>query len=148
MRIVGLIGILTLLTLLMSGCLSSHRPSVRNCEPDQASPGAAGTFYVDSAHGSDSNRGTSPRQAWRTLARVGREGYRSGDTILLRGGERFEGTICVGRANVRASALTGGLTIRSYGGGRATITAPPYTDGIAAIDVGINVAGVNLVGRD
>lgn len=147
MRIVGPIGLLTLLTVVMSGCLSSDRPSVARCEPNRARPGAASTFYVDSAHGSDSNHGTSPRQAWRTLTRVGRGGYRGGDTILLRGGERFEGTICVGRANVSATARAGGLTIRSYGGGRATIAAPPHTDGIAAIDVGVHVAGVNLVGR-
>ena len=78
---------------------------------------------------------------------MGRAGYRGGDVILLRGGERFEGTICVGRANVLATARSGGLAIHSYGGGRATIAAPPRTDGIAAIDVGVQVADVNLVGR-
>ena len=78
---------------------------------------------------------------------MGRGGYHGGDVILLRGGERFEGTICVGRANVLATARSGGLAIHSYGGGRATIAAPPRADGIAAIDVGVQVADVNLVGR-
>jgi hypothetical protein len=150
MRIAGPIGLLALLILLTAvivGGLSSDRPSAARCEPKRAELGAASTFYVDSAHGSDANPGTSPRQAWRTLARVGRGGYRGGDTILLRGGDRFDGTICVGRANV-SEAQAGGLTIRSYGGGRATIAAPPHTDGIAAIDVGVHVADLNLVGRD
>jgi hypothetical protein len=144
---IGLLALLALLTVVIVVSLSSDRPSVARCEPSQERPGEASTFYVDSAHGSDSNHGTSPRQAWRTLARVGRGGYRDGDTLLLRGGERFEGTICVGRANVSATARGGGLTIRSYGGGRATIVAPPHTDGIAAINVGVDVAGVNLIGR-
>ena len=150
MRIVapiGLLALLALLTVVIVVSLSSDRPSVARCEPNRARPGEASTFYVDSAHGSDSNHGTSPRQAWRTLARVGRGGFRDGDTLLLRGGERFEGTICVGRANVSATARGGGLTIRSYGGGRATIAAPPHTDGIAAINVGVHLAGVNLIGR-
>jgi len=150
MRIAGpitLLALLALLILLTVVMLSSDGPSVARCEPNRAPPAAASTFYVDSAHGSDSNPGTSPGQAWRTLARVGRGGYRGGATVLLRGGERFEGTICVGRANVSAAARAGGLTIRSYGGGRATIAPPPHTDGIAAIDVGLHVAGLNVVGR-
>jgi hypothetical protein len=148
MRIAGPIGLLALLTVAMCGCFSSDRPAVARCKPNPARPVAASTFYVDSAQGSDSNQGTSPRQAWRTLDRAGRNGYRGGDTILLRGGERFAGTICLGRANVSAAGRTERLTVRSYGGGRATIAAPPRTDGIAAIDVGVHVADVNLVGRD
>jgi hypothetical protein len=144
---IGLLALLALLTVVIVVSLSSDRPSAARCEPTRAPPGTGSTFYVDSAHGRDSNPGTSPREPWRSLARVGSGGYRGGDTILLRGGERFDGTICVGRSNVSASDRGGGLTIRSYGGGRATIAAPPHTDGIAAIDVGVDVAGVNLVGR-
>jgi hypothetical protein len=147
MRVAGPIGLLGLSALLISGCLFSGRPSVARCEPHRAPPGAASTYYVNAARGRDSNPGTSPRQAWRTLARVGRGGYRGGATILLRGGQRFPGTICVGSANVSATTRGGSLTIRSYGGGRATIEAPSRSDGIAAINVGISVASVNLVGR-
>jgi hypothetical protein len=78
---------------------------------------------------------------------VGRGGYRSGATILLHGGQRFAGMICVGAANVRPGNPGGGLTIRSYGGGRATIAAPPHSDGIAAINVGVRVLDLDLVGR-
>jgi Right handed beta helix region len=147
-RIAVTFGGLALLAVAMSGCFSLDRPSVARCEANPASPGAGSTFYVDSVNGRDTNEGTSPRQAWRTLARVGRGGYRAGDAILLRGGQRFEGTICLGTANVWATPRAERLTIRSYGGGRATIAAPPRTDGIAAIDVGVHVADLNLVGRD
>ena len=113
MRIVGPIGLLALLTLLMSGAFRPTGRQSRVANRIGRRPGTASSFYVDSAHGSDSKRGTSPREPWRTLARVGSGGYRGGDTILLRGGERFEGTICVGRTNVSASARRSGLTIRS-----------------------------------
>ncbi len=149
MRLAGPICVLTgLFVAATSGCLFAGRPSLARCQPHPAPAAAATTYYVDSVRGRDSNPGTSPRQPWRTLARVGRSGYRGGDTILLRGGQRFGGTICLGITNLRATSRASELTIRSYGRGRATIAAPPHTDGIAAINVGgVRVRGVDVVGR-
>ncbi len=79
---------------------------------------------------------------------MARNGYWGGDAILLRGGRRFAGTICLGTENLRGASDAQPFTIGSYGGGRATIVAPSHTDGIAAIDVGgIRVRDVELIGR-
>lgn len=111
-----------------------------------ASPGTA--YYVDSKRGRDSNPGTSPRTAWRTLAQVQRGRFHGGDSILLRGGQRFRGWIPLTPVNVSATSRADPLTISSYGSGRATIIAPRRTDGIAAFNVaGVHVSGLDLVGR-
>jgi hypothetical protein len=137
-----------LIVVVMSGCALKGPPGLAQCQPHAAPRAAATRYYVDARRGRDLNPGTSPRTAWRTLARVERNSYRGGDTILLRGGQRFSGTICLGTANLRATSRTARLTIRSYGRRRATILAPPRTDGIAAINVaGVRVSGVNVVGR-
>ena len=57
-----------------------------------AGSAAMSTYYVDCAAGSDSAAGTSPRVAWRTLAKVSATTFLPGDSILLR-----RGTRCVGQ---------------------------------------------------
>lgn len=79
---------------------------------------------------------------------MGRTGYRGGDMILLRAGQRFAGTICLGPESLLGTSAAQPLTISSFGRGRATIAAPPHTDGIAAIDVGgVRVHDLEVVGR-
>src|SRR5207249_11827312 len=90
------------------------------------------TYYVDAERGSDSASGTNPATAWRTLARVDRGHYRGGGAILLRGGQRFAGTIRLGNANLAGTSGTKPLWIGSYGQGRATIEAPRGRDGLEA----------------
>jgi hypothetical protein len=136
-----------LVALVLSIAHTGQQP-LAPCEPHAAPMAAGSRHYVDAARGRDSNPGTSPGRAWRTLARVDASSYRGGDAILLRGGQRFRGTICLGAANLRATSPARRLTIGSYGGGRATIAAPRRTDGIAAINVaGVRVSGVDMVGR-
>jgi hypothetical protein len=139
------VGVLVALVLAIA---HTGQQPVAQCEPQPAPMAAGNRHYVDAARGRDSNPGTSPGKAWRTLARVEGSSYRGGDTILLRGGQRFRGTICLGAANLRATSRTERLTIGSYGRGRATILAPQRTDGIAAINVaGVRVYGINVVGH-
>ena len=115
----------------------SHRPQA-----------LAANYYVDTVRGNDSSAGTSPDRPWRTLARVGRPEYRGGVTIRLRGGQRFSGTLQFTRSNLKGTTRTAGLTITSYGRGRASIAAPPGGDGIAASNVaGIRIANIDVVGR-
>jgi len=53
---------------------------------------AGDTYYV-SADGSDERDGKAPDRAWRTLQKAGARVYRSGDRLLLRGGDSFAGSL-------------------------------------------------------
>jgi hypothetical protein len=54
-----------------------------------ATPVISGVTYYVSGSGSDQNGGTSPGQAWRTVARVNRALLRPGDGVLFAGGQTF-----------------------------------------------------------
>jgi hypothetical protein len=59
----------------------------------QGAPAAAtaATFYVDSEKGDDARNGTSPEQAWKTLARLNREPLTAGSRVLLQAGRTYAG---------------------------------------------------------
>jgi hypothetical protein len=143
-RLAPLIAAATLAGCDGNGCAGGNDP-----EAATAVSGTGGsTYYVDAARGRDSDPGTSPRTAWRTLARVERGSFRGGDRILLRGGQRFRGSIHLTTTNLGATSRTAVLRIGSFGRGRATILAPRRTDGIGAYNVaGIRVSDINVVGR-
>jgi hypothetical protein len=71
----------------------------------------AATYYVSST-GKDTNSGTTTTAPWQTLTRVNAQAFKQGDIVLLNSQSAFSG-----RLQVTAS----GLTVDSYGGGRATI---------------------------
>ncbi|GIO13184.1 hypothetical protein J19TS2_27390 [Cohnella xylanilytica] len=50
-------------------------------------------YYVDSASGDDSNAGTSPEAAWRTLDKVNASVFEPGDSILFKAGGVWNGTL-------------------------------------------------------
>jgi hypothetical protein len=58
----------------------------------QAKP-AGTSYYVDSANGNDSNRGTSPEAAWKSLAKVSATTFKPGDRILLKSGSVWSGQL-------------------------------------------------------
>ena len=70
------------------------------------------TYYVDSVDGSDSNSGTSPSQAWRTLVKASSQEYTSGDKILFKSGGIY----------------TGSFTAKGDGTGENPITVSSYGD--------------------
>lgn len=49
-------------------------------------PAQAATYYVDAKSGSDSNIGTSPESAWKSIARVNQRQFEPGDSILFKRG--------------------------------------------------------------
>lgn len=53
---------------------------------------AGATYHLDSATGDDTRKGTSPATAWRSLERVNRKTFQPGDRVLLRAGDKWEGT--------------------------------------------------------
>ena len=48
-------------------------------------------YYVDADFGDDSNDGTSPERAWKTIAKLNETVFQPGDTILFKAGCSWEG---------------------------------------------------------
>lgn len=63
-----------------------------NAASDNASGGGV-NYYVDSVSGSDSNSGTSPDAAWKTLAKVNATTFHPGDRILFKSGAVWTGQL-------------------------------------------------------
>jgi hypothetical protein len=78
----------------------------------------AATYYV-SPRGDDARSGTSPGQAWQTLTRVNNATLRPGDSVLLEGGQSFEGPLVPWTSGQAGAPITFG----SYGSGQATIAS-------------------------
>jgi len=76
-----------------------------------AGPAAAVTYYV-AADGSDTRAGTSPEQAWATLARVNDAALRPGDSVLFRRGDTWRGTL-----RPKSGAEGAPITYGAYGDG-------------------------------
>jgi len=58
----------------------------------------ATTYYVSSTSGNDNNDGQSPRSPWEHLSKIflkaySKDGFRPGDSILLKRGDRWDGQI-------------------------------------------------------
>lgn len=100
-------------------------------------------YYV-SPDGDDSASGTSPGDAWRTLARVEKTALVPGDRVFLRGGARFAGTVTI---NAReAGDAEQPVVVGSYGEGRATI-APGDEPGISVRNTaGVEIRDLTLAG--
>ena len=80
----------------------------------------AATYYI-SPSGNDSHSGTSPGQAWRTLARVAQVQYalQPGDQVLFERGGVFRGELPVGSSGTEGAPLVFG----AYGTGAAPVIA-------------------------
>ena len=81
----------------------------------------AGVTYYVSATGSDTNPGRSPSLAWRSIGKVNSRAFSPGDKILFQAGAVFSGDLVFDSADGGTAA--GPITVRSYGTGRATISA-------------------------
>jgi Right handed beta helix region len=102
-------------------------------------------FFVDSELGRDSAPGTSTRWPWRSVNRVNQGVYRAGDTILFRGGQRFEGSLNLTARNA-AGSTDNPIIISSYGDGRAAI-ASSNGHGLSAVDIGgLRITEINFAG--
>ncbi len=76
-------------------------------------------YYVDAMHGSDTNAGTSPQSAWRSIARVNQAMFDAGDTLSFAGGQIYPGTL---RITAHSSgARDNPVTVTSSGPSRATL---------------------------
>ncbi len=83
-----------------------------------ASPLASATiYYVDATSGVDSNAGTSPATAWRTLTKVNGTAYFAGDRIRFKRGEAWRGRLAILRQGTEANPIV----FEPYGEGAAPI---------------------------
>ena len=87
--------------------------------------GANATTYYVSAIGNDANSGTSPANAWKTLAKASSVSYIDGDIIRFKCGDSFYGTLTI---NAGTTTAAKGVHIGTYGSG-----AKPVFTGLVAV---------------
>jgi len=105
--------------------------------------GRCAVYYV-SSFGQDTNSGTSPAAAWRTIARANNQSLISGDQLLFQGGTTFSGTIVFGPPE--GGTKVNPILVSSYGTGRATIHGG-NTNGFYAYNcAGLIVSNLNFAG--
>ena len=91
----------------------------------------ARTFHIDARSGNDSASGLSAPKAWKTLARASAFEFEAGDTLRLRRGSRFNGTLKLELKGTQPHPIT----IETYGEGPApAIDAKGYLAGIQLVD--------------
>ena len=78
--------------------------------PDRSSP----VYYVDSRSGKDSNPGTSPEKAWKSLQKLNDTVFQPGDSILFRRNRTWNGRF-VPRGSGTSNAV---VTIGAYAEGK------------------------------
>jgi hypothetical protein len=71
------------------------------------------TYYVDSIAGNDDNSGTTPANAWKSLAKVNATTFLPGDRILLKSGSAWKGQLWPKGSGVDGRPIT----VDMYGGG-------------------------------
>jgi Periplasmic copper-binding protein (NosD) len=89
-----------------------------------------GTTYYVSPSGSDSNAGTSPAQAWKTVHRVDEATFRPGDGILFQGGATFDDDVLMpGWGAPMSGTSSQPIVFGSYGSGQASLPQGAWMNG-------------------
>jgi hypothetical protein len=96
-------------------------------------PHAQATDYYMNSAGADTQVGTAPERAWRTIARANQQVLAPGDRLLLHGGETFAGNLVIKTGGT--SSAQSPITIGSYGPGKAVLSAGQGT-GLASTNTG------------
>lgn len=94
------------------------------------------TYYISSS-GSDTNSGLAATSPWQTLDAVNNLNLKSGDSILLEGGQIFTGSLQLDANDMGTAANP--IVISSYGNSKATI----YSINNTAI-FGFNTGGIRI----
>lgn len=100
---------------------------------------AADTYHVH-PDGDDAHPGTSVEQPWKSIDRASRHAFKPGDRLLFAGGKTFPG-------NLVLDAEDAGVTVGSYGEGRATIEAGTGTAVLVRDAAGVEVCDLVCVGE-
>ena len=75
------------------------------------------TYYIDSSGGNDSNSGTSPGSAWRSLAKIRSSSFSPGDGVLLRRGRSWSEELLINSSGTAATPIIVG----TYGSGNSPV---------------------------
>ncbi|MEX0325036.1 MAG: right-handed parallel beta-helix repeat-containing protein [Puniceicoccaceae bacterium] len=87
----------------------------------------ATTYYVDGDAGSDRQNGKAPETAWKSLKKVSKAKFKPGDSILLKRGSSFNGSIKLTESGKKDHPIT----ISAYGEGPLpVINASGYRAGV------------------
>jgi parallel beta-helix repeat protein len=90
--------------------------------------GIGGRTYYVSPSGSDSNSGTSPSDAWRTVAQANRAHLNPGDGVLFQGGATFsDDTLMPGWGSDVSGRSQAPVVFGSYGQGKAILPKGIWT---------------------
>ncbi len=76
-------------------------------------PGPTGTIYYVDPNGSDSNYGTTPTAAWKTLSKAGSAALAPGDGVMFKKGGAWTGVLTISRSGTSSNPVWFG----SYGAG-------------------------------
>lgn len=101
-----------------------------NSQVTQASPSYPNsqTYYVNASEGNDRAKGTSPGDAWATLEKINATTFQPGDSVLLKCGETW-----IGSLSPKGSGISGlPIVISTYGEGNL-----PKIDGNGMTDQGV-----------
>ena len=74
-------------------------------------------YYLDATKGKDANSGTSPKRAWKSLAKVQKMSFEPGDRILLKSGRVWSGELALRSAGTRKAPIT----VSAFGGREAPV---------------------------
>ncbi len=101
------------------------------------------TFYVDTGTGTDTQTGTRPDHAWKSMARVnaalagGAVGI--GDSVLFRRGDTFRGSLVI------SPAAAPGMTFGAFGDGdRPILDAVDAHDGVTIARSGVLIENLHV----
>lgn len=87
----ALLAALLTASLVPPATASSDRAAGKQDWPGNTPNRTHGTdYFLDATKGSDTASGTSPKKAWRTLAKANATTFRPGDRILLKAGEQWQ----------------------------------------------------------
>ncbi|OXU14549.1 right-handed parallel beta-helix repeat-containing protein [Sedimentisphaera salicampi] len=99
-------------------------------------------YYLDSENGDDSNSGLTPQSAWKTLSKAGSQTYEKGDSILLKSGQTFEGSLQITSSGTEKAPIV----ISSWSDGdKPVIDSAGFFAGIEITDSSfVEVSGIEI----
>ena len=74
---------------------------------------SATTYYLSSSSGNDSNSGTDPSSAWRSINKLNSVSLQAGDNVLFQRGDTFYGNVTISNSGSGGNPITFG----AYGSG-------------------------------